>query len=230
MKKKVDNKSVFAVVALLCFVALFMSYIFGYKKLEEQATRLQHENDELNTRIASLETYYKTEQQNKDDIESMTASLNEIYSQYAGDVRPEDGLYQGILMTEASKIQYSSFGFGGNEAILTIPAETVQAAGIENYQNEIKFNEFDVTYDGVVGYDELKELVKSLDESGYDLAIGSLSFTGTDQAKLSGSTLISFYSVAGIDAEYKEPPVEPYEVGTGNLFGFNFIETEEEEE
>lgn len=230
MKKKVDNKSVFAIVALLCFLAIFFSYLFGYKKLEEQATRLRSENGELESRIASLKTYFETEEENKKDIETMTANLDEIYSQYAGDIRSEDGLYQGIQMTEASEIQYSSIGFGAKESILTIPLETVQAAGLENYQNEISFKEFDVTYDGIVGYDELKELVRSLDDSGYDLAIGSLSFTGTDQAKLSGSTLISFYCVTGIDAEYKEPPVEPYEVGTGNLFGYNFIEEEEEEE
>lgn len=230
MKKKVDNKSVFAVVGLLCFVAIFFSYMFGYKKLEAEATRLSNENNELRTRIDSLKTYYETEEQNKKDIETMTANLDDIYSEYAGDVRPEDGLYQGLQMSDASKIQYTSIGFGGNVPIQTISAETVQAAGLENYQNEISFNEFDVTYDGVVGYDELKELVNSLDDSGYDLAIGSLSFTGTDFAQLQGTTLISFYSVSGIDAEYKEPPVEPYEVGTANLFGYNFIEEEEEEE
>ena len=229
MKKKVDNKSVFAIVALLCFLALFSAYMFGYKKLEERATRLANENGELNNRLASLQAYFDTEEKNKADIESMSASLDQIYSQYAGDVRQEDGLYQGILMNDASDIKYSSVGFGGNVPILTIPVETVQAAGLENYQEEITFNQFDVTYDGVVGYDELKELVNSLDDSDYDLAIGSLSFTGTDQATLQGTTLISFYSVSGVGADYNEPPVEPYEVGTGNLFGFTFIEKEEEE-
>lgn len=230
MKKKVDTKSIFAIVALLCFVALFFSYMFGYKKFEERANSLANENNELNARIESLRAYYETEEQNKKDIETMSASLDEIYSHYAGDVRQEDGVYQGILMNEASDIVYSSIGFGGIAPILTISSETVQAAGLENYQNEISFNEFDVTYDGVVGYDEFKDLVRSLDESDYDLALGSISFTGTDQARLQGTTLISFYSVSGIDAEYHEPPVAPYEVGTGNLFGFNFIEAEEEED
>lgn len=228
--KKVDNKSVFALVALLCVVAVFFAYIFGYKKFEEQATRLSRENDDLNNRIESLKTYYETEEQNKADIVTMSASIDEIYSQYAGDVRQEDGLYQGLQMSEASDMRYSSIGFGGNSSIKDISAETVQAAGLEKYQDGISFNSFDVTYDGIVGYDELKELVKSLDESSYDLAIGSLSFTGNDEAKLQGSALISFYSVSGIGAEYKEPPVVPYETGTGNLFGFTFIEKEEEED
>ena len=43
MKKKVDTKSIFAVVALLCFVALFFSYMFGYKKFEERANSLEIE-------------------------------------------------------------------------------------------------------------------------------------------------------------------------------------------
>lgn len=230
MKKKVDTKSIFAVVALLCFVALFFSYMFGYKKFEERANSLANENNELNSRLESLQAYFDSEERNKKDIETMTANLDEIYSRYAGDVRQEDGIYQGILMNEASDITYSSIGFGGNVPILTIPVETVQAAGLENYQNEISFNEFDVTYDGIVGYDEFKELVNSLDGSNYDLALGSISFTGTDQGRLQGTTLVSFYSVSGIDAEYNEPPVAPYEVGTGNLFGFNFIEKEEEED
>ena len=230
MKKKVDNKSVFALTALICVLGLFLVYLFGYKKFEETATRLTAENNELRTRIESLKAYYDTEEQNKRDIETMSASLDQIYSKYAGDVRQEDGLYQGLQMYDASEIKYSSIGFGGNVSILDIAAETVQAAGLEKYQDAISFNEFDVTYDGVVGYEELKELVNSLDKSGYDLAISSLSYSGTDQAKLDGTAVIAFYSVSGIGAEYKEPPVEPYEVGNGNLFGYTFIEKEEEEE
>jgi len=230
MRKNVDPKSSFIIVAMLSVVILGCVYFFGFKKLEENADRLVSENNQLRTRIESLKTYYDTEAQNKADIETMSKDIDVIYSKYAGDVRQEDGIYEALEMSGASGIQYSSIGFGGNVPIKSISAETVQAAGLEKYQDAISFNRFDVTYDGVVGYNELKDLVNSLQNNDYDLAIGSLSFTGNDQALLQGTSLISFYSVSGIGAEYKEPPVTSYEVGTDNLFGFTFIEKEEEEE
>ena len=49
MKKKVDNKSVFALTALICILGVFLVYLFGYKKLEETATRLTAENNEIAT-------------------------------------------------------------------------------------------------------------------------------------------------------------------------------------
>lgn len=228
MKKSVDNKSIFALVVLLCFLGLLAAYFLGYKKMEDKANQLVGENNNLRTRIESLKTYYDTEAQNKADILTMSANIDEIYSKYEGDVRQEDGIFEAMEMADASGIVYSSIGFGGNVAIKNISVDTVQAAGLEKYQDAISFRRFDVTYDGVVGYAELKELVNALDGNYYDLAIGSLSFTGNDRAKLQGTSVISFYSVTGIGADYNEPVVTPYSVGTDNLFGFTYIEKEEE--
>lgn len=222
MKKvKVDEKSKFLSAVFVVVVLCGLVFFFGYKKFEEKATRLDAENAALETRIRSLETYYLTEEQNKKDTQEMTQMIGEIFSTYPGDARFEDGIYEAYNLYGGSMntFKFESVGFSTSEPVKVISGETVAAAQIEEYPNQITFNRFDVTYRGTVTYDGLKGMVRDIATSDYKLAIGQMSYQINESGYIDGSTLLSFYSVDGAGCPYTEPPVTDYETGLQNLFG-----------
>ena len=229
MKKKVDSKQTFGVVLALSCVLLVVIYFFAYKKLEDQATRINNENDSLRNRISELQGYYDDEPFNKQAIESMTNELNTLFDVYPGDTRFEDGIYEAITLYGVSKIEYSNISFASKTPIKEISGETVTGAGIEKYNEAISFNRFDVTYDGVISYDGLKDFVREVAGGKYNLAIGNMSYSGTEIGELSGTALISFYSVSGAGCAYEEVPVSTYDIGTSNIFGYINVATAEED-
>ncbi|MCR4791506.1 MAG: hypothetical protein K5871_02020 [Lachnospiraceae bacterium] len=220
---KIDDKSKFLSAVLMCVLLVGLAYFFGYKKLEDKATRLNNENRNLETRISSLETYYLTEEQNKKDTETMTAAIAQVFSAYPGDARFEDGLFEAYNLHSGSysTLVLESIGFAKPTAVRTIAAETVTAAGIEAYTDAIIFNRFDVDYKGDLTYEGLKGMVREIANGNYNLAIGKMTFSITESGLIHGDALISFYSVRNAGCSYSEPPVIAYDTGIENLFGVN---------
>lgn len=222
MKKvKIDDKSKFMSAVFIVVIICGLVYFFGYKKFEDKTSRLNADSNALETRIASLEQYYLTEEQNKKDTEIMTKEIESIFSAYPGDARFEDGIYEAFNLYGGSMntLEFESIGFSNPEATKIIPVETVTAAGIEGYDQQINFNQFDVSYKGKLTYEGLKSMVREIAAGDYNLAIGKMSYRIVDGGFISGDSLISFYSVDGANCEYTEPPVSSYETGLENLFG-----------
>ena len=222
MKKvKIDDKSKFyyALIITICLVAA--GYFLGYRKLETQATNYNNDNANLESRIKDLEQYYITEEQNKADTDTMIASIKSIFGEYPGDARFEDGIYEAFNLYGASNntMEFESIGFNAVEEVKEILQDTVVAAEIEEYTEPIYFNQFDVIYRGKVTYEGLKGMVEEISTGDYNLAIGNMSFSVDEKGYISGSTLLSFYSVDGAGRPYNQPPVDDYKTGLSNLFG-----------
>ena len=228
---KIDDKSKFLSAVLLSVLLCGVAFFLGYKKLEDKANRLNADNSALENRIKSLETYYLTEEQNKKDTEEMTQLIVDIFSKYPGDARYEDGIYQAFNLYEGSdkSFEFESVGFSAPAPVKVIPAEIVTAAQIEDYNNAISFNHFDVSYNGNVTYDGLKGMVREIAESDYNLAIAQMSYKIKENGYISGNALISFYSVSGANCPYEEPSVVAYETGLENLFGVHGVDITFEE-
>lgn len=218
---KMDEKSKFMSAVLLSIVLIGLAFFFGYKKLEDKATQFNNDNAALEQRIKSLEQYYITEEQNRADTETMTKAIADVFSQYPGDARFEDGIFEAFNLYGASgnTLEFESIGFSQTESVKNIPLDTVVAAGIEGYNEMIDFNKFDVVYRGKLTYEGLKGTVEEISNGDYNLAIGNMTYSVADDGYIQGSTMLSFYSVAGVGAPYTEPPVEEYQTGLANLFG-----------
>ncbi len=230
---KIDDKSKFLSAVLLSIVLIGVAFFLGYKKLEDKANSLVAQNNELENRIKSLETYYVTEEQNKKDTESMTKEISEIFSAYPGDARFEDGIFEGFNLYRASEntLTFQSIGFAAPTAVKKIDAETVTAAQIPEYNSEINFDRFDVAYKGSLTYEGLKNMIREISTSNYNLAIGRMQYQITSNGFIDGTSQLSFYYVEGANCPYTEPPVTEYQTGLENLFGVNgaVITTDEEE-
>jgi len=220
---KIDEKSKFYTAVLLCVVLIGVAFFLGYRKLEDKANGLKNENGELESRIASLETYYLTEEQNKKDTEAMTIAIKDIFSKYEAEARFEDGIYEAFNLQRGSlgTLELNTIGFMTPFVVKGISGETVNNAQIEGYTEEINFRQFDVTYDGILTYEGLKSMVEEIANGKYNLAIGNMSYTITDSGFISGTSTLSFYSLEGAGCSYTKPPVENYQTGLDNLFGVN---------
>ena len=220
---KVDDKSKFLLSVMAAILIVAASFFLGYRNLEEKAKKLEAQNAELETRIASLQMYFDTEEQNRKDTEDMTKEIKQIFSQYAGDARVEDGIYEAYNLHAASAnvLELEKIGFASPTTLTSIPIEIVQAAKIEEFQDEIDFVQFDITYEGKVSYEGLKGMIDEMINGDYDLAIGNMSYHIDEEFFVDGSTLLSFYCVTGAGCDYTEPEVVPYETGIGNLFGIS---------
>lgn len=230
---KIDEKSKFLSAVLLSIVFIGLAFFFGYKKFEDKANQLNNDNNSLEQRIKSLEQYYITEEQNRKDTETMTKAIADVFSQYPGDARFEDGIFEAFNLYGASSntLAFESIGFSQTESVKNIPIDIVVAAGIEGYNEMIDFNKFDVVYRGKLTYEGLKGTVEEISNGDYNLAIGNMTYSVADDGYIQGSTMLSFYSVAGVGAPYTEPPVEEYQTGLANLFGVSapIIESNEED-
>lgn len=230
---KMDEKSKFMSAVLLSIVLIGLAFFFGYKKFEDKATQFNNDNAALEQRIKSLEQYYITEEQNRADTETMTKAIADVFSQYPGDARFEDGIFEAFNLYGASgnTLEFESIGFSQTESVKNIPIDIVVAAGIEGYNEMIDFNKFDVVYRGKLTYEGLKGTVEEISNGDYNLAIGNMTYSVADDGYIQGSTMLSFYSVAGVGAPYTEPPVEEYQTGLANLFGVSapVIESNEED-
>lgn len=220
---KIDEKSKFLSAVMLSVVFIGLAFFFGYKKLEDAAAKMEAQNKELETKIASLEQYYLTEEQNKKDTETMTKAIADIFAEYPGDARFEDGIYEAFNLYGASlgSLEFESIGFADPESVKTIPAEIVTAAQIEGYTDEISFYNFDVDYKGSLSYEGLKSMVREISTGNYNLAIGKMNYKITENGMINGEAMLSFYSVRGAGCDYQEPPVSAYDIGLENLFGVN---------
>lgn len=218
---KIDDKSRFLSAVLLTIVLCGVAFFLGYRKFEDNAARLQGENNALRDRIASLQAYYDTEEQNKADTETMTAEITDIFSHYSADARFEDGIYEAFNLRAGSgnTFELDSIGFNSPSAIRRIPIETVSAAQIEGFDSEIAFDKFDVSYRGNISYEGLKSMVREISTGEYNLAIGQMSYSILDNGNIDGNALLSFYYVEGAGCSYEEPPVSNYDTGLENLFG-----------
>ncbi len=235
MKKSsasIDDKSKFLYAVIIAILLIAVAFFAGYRNMESSAAKYEAENANLQSRIDSLVQYYETEEQNKADTEAMTQAIADIFSTYPGDARFEDGIYEAFNLYGGSfdSLQLESIGFANSFSVKDIPIEIVQSAQIEGYDQEINFNQFDVSYSGQVTYEGLKGMVREIANGKYNLAIGNMSYEITDTGYIDGKTQLSFYSVNGAGLSYTEPPVEEYETGIQNLFGVTMITTEEDEE
>ena len=229
---KIDEKSKFLSAVFLMVVFIGVAFFLGYRNFENKAQAYKVDNGNLEARIAELETYYKTEEKNLADTERMTGEIKDILSNYVADARFEDGIFEAFNLYGGSQnsLVLDKIVFSSRDVIQDIPQEVVAAAQMEEYQDRISFNRFNVSYDGQVSYDGLKSMVREIASGEYNLSIAKMRYEINESAYINGSTGLSFYYITGAGLDYQEPPVSAYETGLESLFGIGGanIGTEEE--
>lgn len=224
--KKLTSKQIFTFVALACIIVVALVYFMVFKKYKDLAETTRANNAALTVRVADLKKYYDNEPTYLAEMEPMQTGVEEILAQYPADIREEDLIMHAVTTQSVTPVTYSSVNFGDKAVFKVVDAGTVQNAGMEKYQEQIQFTQYQVSYPNKLTYLGLKNLVQVIFDSEYNIGINRIAYT-SDMAtnELNGTLDLTFYSASGTGKEYTLPDMTPYESGVENIFG---MENEEE--
>ncbi len=256
--KGISGKQIFTYVVLVAILGVVAVYFLVYTKNMDKAEALEASNANLDARVKSLQTYYDKQQSYKDDMAKMEPEMEAILSKYVSDVKEEDQIMQAVISQRAATIQYDTLGLSEKKEMLTIPEDVVVGANVEKYQEEIVFQQKTASYSNKLDYHNLKNVIKSLFDSNYNIGIKTISYakaeatestlygfvdeeTGemiyvknTEEDKqvgiLQGTLDLEFYCVEGNGVEYTKPDMSDYISGTTDFFALKVVEEEEEAE
>lgn len=238
--KKGLSKNVFMLVVLVALLGILMAYMMGYKKFVAEADKTKASNAALQTEVENLKQYYINEAMYKAEMEPMKEEIHTIMEAYPAETREEDIIMHAVYTQLSTAVKYSTISMGTNNTMQTISEDIVKATGQEDMQEAISFVERKGTYSTELTYEALKDAVKAVLESEYNIGIESLVYSKGEGRVLSGTMALEFYSMQGNGKEYELPNIAPYVNGTENIFGIitipmafddngNIIENEEEE-
>lgn len=241
MRKKLTDKTVFMVVAVLCIALFLVFYNVVLAKINDSISMIESENNAIINHLAQLQEYYETKEQNLENIQIMSKEATNILAKFPSDVRNEDMIMQGVTIYQAVNkdgglyMLYNGIDMGETEEVYLVSQEIIDGAQVEGYTRPIGFEERPVVYSTELGYFTLKDAVKVLLSSSYALNLESISFKVDEETgNLNGSIKVGFFYVNGVDKEYVAPKTESYELSSEeymNLFvnGHNKLGMEEEE-
>lgn len=239
--KKGLNKNIFMLIALVALLGVLIAYFMGYKKFVAEADKTKASNVALQTEVENLKQYYINEAMYKAEMEPMKEEIHTIMDAYPAGIREEDIIMHAVYTQLDAAVKYNTISMSTSSIMHTISEDIVKATGQEDMQEAIAFVNRKGTYSTELTYEALKDAVKAVLESDYNIGIESLVYTkGGEGRVLSGTMALDFYSMQGNGKEYELPNIAPYVNGTENIFGIitipmafddngNVVENEEEE-
>ena len=252
---KISSKQVFTYTLLLGVLVLVAFYFLSFTKKMEAKDALIASNKKLDERVQSLKGYYDKQEEYRQEMAAMEPEIDEILNKYVPNVREEDVIMQAVNTQRSAAVKYNSINIASNKDLKVISEKVVKGAGIEKYQNEIKFRQRTATYANNLDYINLKLVLQSFFESGYNIGVSNITYTKSDTADaimqgfideetgelifatekleqkqgiLNGTLTLQFYSVAGNGKTYEKPHMVPYESGAADFLNL-IVETEEDE-
>lgn len=218
--KKISPKQVMTCVVLLGALLLVGVYFLVYKSYVDKAAAIETSNVTLNKRVAELKEYYDNMDMYNAEIELMHTEIRNILADFPPDVKEEDMIVLALDTMKTADIEYTNLNFGDREALRSIPAETVQAAGMEELNLDLVFVERKSAYVNNTVYQSLKDCINTINNSDNRLTITNIAYSrDEDTGELSGSIQVSFYFVLGTGREYEPQNLGSYTSGLAELFG-----------
>ena len=218
--KKTSSKQLMLYVFLIGVIALVAVYFLVYKSYIDKAEALELTNVALNRRVAELKEYYDNMAMYNEEIELMQAEIRSILEPFPADVLEEDMIVLALNTMKTASVSYTNLNVGDREALRDIPAETVQAAGMEELTQELIFVERQGVYVNDTSYRSLKDIISTINNSDNRLAITNIMYSrNEDTGNLTGTIQVSFYSVIGTGREYVPQDLADYVSGLAELFG-----------
>lgn len=215
------NKNIMIYVAAAGAVLMLLVYFLVYRKLVDEADKINESNRVLEQRVQELEGYYLARETNLKNTLLLEQLAGELLTVYPADAREEDAIILAVQMQESGAEFLNINMDRGGDPIHVVSAETVQAANSEQYTQEIQFRDMSVTYINEVSYSGLKNLIQMVYNSNNRIGIQNISYSrgNEENPNLSGEVDLVLYSVSGTGKEYVAPDIVPYLAGTDNIFG-----------
>lgn len=217
-----NNKKIFLYVVLVGLLGFLAFYMLVFQKYEEKTENLRRQNANLRTEVDDLKKVYDNLEAYRQTIAMMDGFIVTTLSQYPADVREEDALVIAVDTLNKAYVEYSTINIKEKEEVGTIPAETVQKAGLESFNDEIKINKRTVSYVNSTDYINLKTIIGTILSYGGKKTIEQISYSkseGGEQGFITGTIDVTDFVAEGTGKEYQAPDIKEYEAGLYDLFG-----------
>lgn len=206
--------------AALGALLLVLVYVFCFQKLKDETERINASNRTLAARVNELKQYYDNREQYLEEIADMQGRVDTILADYPAYSCEEDVIMLAVRIQMGTPIVYSAINIADREAFQSIAAETVTAAGLEQYPGELQFVAQEAAYMNEVSYASLKQVVETILDSDNRIGVKSIMYSkNKETGDLAGSFNLRFYSVSGTTKAYEAPDIMEYLSGTENIFG-----------
>ncbi len=218
--KKITAKQAMTYVLLLGLLLFIGVYFLVYQKDLEQADAIRSSNAALQVRVDELKTYYDNMEFYQEEIARMDTQAAEWLDEFPADVKEEDIIVLAIDTERNAAIGYSNINIQGREALATIPADTVKAAQMEQYTDEITLMQRKTSYVNITDYTNLKNCIKTINDQDDRMTISNISYSSNKETGgIEGTIEVTFYAAYGTGKEYVPQVLPAYESGLYNLFG-----------
>lgn len=128
-------------------------------------------------------------------------------------------------------VNYNTISIGERANLMSIPYEVVAKGTIPEFEGDIIFVNRAVTYSQTLRYQDLLNVVKTVNNYDTRKAISRVSYImNEDTGLLEGTMEVNEYSVLGTGKPYVKADLADYEAGLTSLFGNVKIKTISEEE
>lgn len=225
-KKDSGAKKAMTYVLLLGLIACALVYFLIYRKYNDKADKLKASNVELNDRVKALEVVYNKSADYEKSIADMQDEIRRMLDEYPADVEEENMTMLAVESMKTAVVDYKNMNITDKNVLLTIPADTVQAGGMEEFQNALSFVQQNACYVNTCDYFNLKDIVKTINGQADRNVIDTITYTKNKELNnLEGTIEVRFCSVAGTNKEYVPVNIKDYEAGTEDLF--NLMNAEE---
>lgn len=217
-----NNKKIFLYVVLVGLLGFLAFYMLVFKKYEEKTEDLRRQNANLRTEVNDLKKVYDNLDAYRQTIAIMDGYIVTTLSQYPADVREEDALVIAVDTLNKAYVEYSTINIKEKEEVGAIPAETVQKAGLESFQDEIKISKRTVSYVNSTDYINLKTIIGTILSYGGKKTIEQISYSKSEDGEkgfITGTIDVTDFVAEGTGKEYQAPDIKEYEAGLYDLFG-----------
>ncbi len=217
-----NNKKIFLYVVLVGLLGFLAFYMLVFKKYEEKTEDLRRQNANLRTEVDDLKKVYDNLDAYRQTIAIMDGYIVTTLSQYPADVREEDALVIAVDTLNKAYVEYSTINIKEKEEVGVIPAETVQNAGLESFQDEIKIKKRTVSYVNSTDYINLKTIIGTILSYGGKKTIEQISYSKSEDGEkgfITGTIDVTDFVAEGTGKEYQSPDIKEYEAGLYDLFG-----------
>ena len=217
-----NNKKIFLYVVLAGLLGFLAFYMLVFQKYEEKTDDLRRQNANLKKQVDELKKVYDNLDAYRQTIAMMDGYIVTTLSQYPADVREEDALVIAVDTLNKAYVEYSTINIKEKEEVGVIPAETVQNAGLESFQDEIKIKKRTVSYVNSTDYINLKTIIGTILSYGGKKTIEQISYSKSEDGEagfITGTIDVTDFVAEGTGKEYQAPDIKEYEAGLYDLFG-----------
>ena len=229
--KKIDKKQIFLVIVLIGVVACLLIYMLVFTKYRDLTEQLKTSNATLRRDVEDMKQYYDNIDLYRSEKSKMIDLIPQMTADYPGDAREEDVVMMAVGMQTVAIMHFDQINIAEPESIHNVPVETVEGAAIEGLDEEIDFMLRQATYTSETTYSSFKNAVAKVYESPYRIGVNSVAFRKDADTNniITGTIDINYYSLKGMDKEYKLPEMPSYAGGSMDLFGLQHWAITEEE-